>query len=148
MKAIKWLLYAVIAVAVGSGLASIMAAPWDPHEAQLRKEEAQLLKQREYRQTVLGCRAASVSDAQFAACVALMTPPVPAAPTAAQQLALLRQAIPDYDQVRNPVVRWVNTDTRIPEDLRNTYKRVVRQGDVSEITDLFSRWREATGEQE
>lgn len=147
MKAIKWLLYVVIAVAVGSGLASMMAAPWDPHEAQLRKEK-------EYRQNVLGCRAASVSDAQFAACVALMTPPVPAAPaaatapTAAQQLALLRQAIPDYDQVRAPVIRWVNTDTRIPEDLRNTYKRVVEQDDVSEITDLVNRWREATGGKE
>jgi hypothetical protein len=103
---------------------------------------------------VLSCRATSVSDAQFAACVALMTPPVPAAPaaatapTAAQQLALLRQAIPDYDQVRDPVIRWVNTDTRIPEDLRNTYKRVVEQGDVSEITDLVNRWREATGGKE
>jgi hypothetical protein len=144
MKATKWLLYAVIAAAVGSGLASIVAAPLDPHEAQLRKEK-------EYRLAVLGCRAASVSDAQFAACVALMAPPVPAAPTAAtvptaaQHLALLRQAIPDYDQVRNPVVRWVNTDTRIPEDLRNSYKRVVEQGDVSEIIDLVNRWREATG---
>jgi hypothetical protein len=146
MKPIKWLLYVVIAVAVGSGLASMVAAPGDPHEAQLRKEK-------EYRQTVLGCRAASVSDAQFAACVALLTPPAvepmtPRALTDAQQLALLRQAIPDYDRARDPVIRWVNTDARIPEDLRNTYKRVVRQGDVSEITDLFSRWREATGEQE
>jgi hypothetical protein len=146
MKAIKWLLYVVIAVAVGSGLASMMAAPWDPHEAQLRKEK-------EYRQTVLGCRAASVSDAQFAACVALMIPPAvapmtPPALTDAQQLALLRQAIPDYDRVRDPVIRWVNTDTRIPEDLRNTYKRVVEQGDVSEITNLVNRWREATGGKE
>jgi hypothetical protein len=37
------------------------------------------------------------------------------------------------------------TDTRIPEDLRNTYKRVVEQGEVSEITDLVNKWREATG---
>lgn len=61
------------------------------------------------------------------------------------QLNTLRQAIPDYDQVRDPVIAWVNTDNSIPAYLRTAYKGVIEQGDVSDIADLVDRWRQVSG---
>jgi hypothetical protein len=64
----------------------------------------------------LSCQAASVRSEQATACIELAR---------REQLALLRQAIPDYDQVRNPVIRWIYSDTRIPENWRNVYENVI-----------------------
>lgn len=61
------------------------------------------------------------------------------------QLNALRQAVPDYDKVRDPVINWALNDQTIPPYLRNAYKGVIEQGEVSEITDLVDRWRQATG---
>jgi hypothetical protein len=57
----------------------------------------------------------------------------------------LRRAIPDYDQVADPVIQWARTDKSIPGLLRDTYERVITEGDVSEIKYLVDTWRTATG---
>ena len=57
----------------------------------------------------------------------------------------LRQAIPDYDAIREPVIQWATTDKSIPTPLRNAYKGVIENGDASEIKWLADSWRTATG---
>lgn len=57
----------------------------------------------------------------------------------------LKTAIPDYDQVRDSVVKWAREDRTIPGYLRTAYDGVIQGGDVGEISDLVDRWRQATG---
>jgi hypothetical protein len=57
----------------------------------------------------------------------------------------LKAAIPDYDTVRDPVVKWAREDRNIPGYLRTAYNSVIEGGDVGEISDLVGRWRQATG---
>ena len=57
----------------------------------------------------------------------------------------LKAAIPDYDQVRDSVVKWAREDRTIPGYLRTAYDGVIQGGDVGEISDLVDRWRQATG---
>ena len=57
----------------------------------------------------------------------------------------LKAAIPDYDQVRDSVVKWAREDRNIPGYLRTAYDGVIQGGDVGEISDLVDRWRQATG---
>jgi hypothetical protein len=61
------------------------------------------------------------------------------------QYDALVRAIPDYDAVANDVVQWARTDKGIPRLLRDTYERVITEGDVSEIKYLVDTWRTATG---
>lgn len=61
------------------------------------------------------------------------------------QLNSLRQAIPDYDKVRDPVIKWAMTDPSIPGYLRNAYRGVIDAGEVGDIADLVGTWRKATG---
>lgn len=61
------------------------------------------------------------------------------------QLSELRRMIPDYDQVRDPVIAWA-TDAKLhPAYLRTAHNSVIQSGDPAEITDLVGRWRVATG---
>lgn len=46
--------------------------------------------------------------------------------------------VPDYDQVRDPVIDWV---AKQPAYLKNAYGQVVQQGTPEEIADLVNRWR-------
>ena len=54
----------------------------------------------------------------------------------------LSQRVPDYDVTRDKVLAWVNTQ---PAYLQAAYNNVIQQGTVDEITDLFDRYRAATG---
>jgi hypothetical protein len=63
------------------------------------------------------------------------------------QYDALRRSIPDYDVVRDPVIKWVKEDPKLPAYLRTAYSGVIDNGDVGEITDLVNRWRDATGKQ-
>ena len=62
-----------------------------------------------------------------------------------QQYNGLRSAIPDYDTIRNPVIKWAMNDPSIPAPLRRTYKGVIDEGEVGEISWLVQDWRKATG---
>lgn len=48
----------------------------------------------------------------------------------------------DYDDVREGVVSWVETQ---PEYLQNAYKHVIQNGTVDEVADLVNRYRLETG---
>ena len=61
------------------------------------------------------------------------------------QLAALRQAIPDYDAIRDESIQWATTDKKIPPLLRDTYNRVIAQGTPSDVKWLVEEWRTATG---
>ncbi len=55
----------------------------------------------------------------------------------------LRTEIPDYDQVsREKIVDWVATQ---PAYLQVAYNHVIQNGDTSEVKDLLTRYRQATG---
>lgn len=54
----------------------------------------------------------------------------------------LRDSVEDYDDVRDKVIDWVNNQ---PNYLQNAYKHVIQQGTPSEISDLVSRYKQATG---
>lgn len=62
-----------------------------------------------------------------------------------QQLNDLQRAIPDYDQVRDPVINWVRTDKTLPPYLRSAYNNVIEGGEVGEVAHLVGEWRKATG---
>ena len=61
------------------------------------------------------------------------------------QLNALRQAIPDYDAIRDESIQWATTDKKIPPLLRDTYNRVIAQGTPSDVKWLVEEWRTATG---
>ena len=50
--------------------------------------------------------------------------------------------IPDYDQVRDPVLAWVDQQ---PAYLKNAYMQVAQQGTPAEVADLVGRYKQATG---
>ena len=50
--------------------------------------------------------------------------------------------IPDYDQVRDPVLAWVDQQ---PAYLQNAYMQVAQQGTPAEVADLVGRYKQATG---
>ena len=52
--------------------------------------------------------------------------------------------IPDYDQVRDPVLAWVDQQ---PAYLKNAYMQVAQQGTPAEVADLVGRYKQATGAQ-
>lgn len=54
------------------------------------------------------------------------------------------EAVPDYDQVREPVIAWARSDKQ-PAYLRAAYEQVIKEGTVDEIADLCNRWKQATG---
>jgi hypothetical protein len=54
----------------------------------------------------------------------------------------LTQRVPDYDDIRDKVVAWVQTQ---PAYLQPAYNHVIQQGTAGEITDLVDRYRQATG---
>lgn len=53
-------------------------------------------------------------------------------------LSDLREAVDDYDDVRDKVVDWVNNQ---PSYLQNAYKHVIQQGTPDEISDLVARYK-------
>jgi len=61
-----------------------------------------------------------------------------------QQLSDLRRLIPDYEQVRDPVIQWVH-EAPMPDYLRRAYVSVIESGEANEVADLVSRWKTATG---
>jgi hypothetical protein len=50
--------------------------------------------------------------------------------------------IPDYDQVRDPVLAWVDQQ---PAYIKNAYMQVAQQGTPAEVADLVGRYKLATG---
>lgn len=54
----------------------------------------------------------------------------------------LYSLIPDYDQVRDPVLNWVEQQ---PGYLKAAYQQVTRQGTPAEIADLVGRYKQANG---
>ena len=52
--------------------------------------------------------------------------------------------IPDYDQVRDPVLAWVDQQ---PAYLKNAYMQVAQQGTPAEVADLVGRYKQVTGAQ-
>ena len=52
--------------------------------------------------------------------------------------------IPDYDQVRDPVLAWVDQQ---PAYLKNAYMQVAQQGTPVEVADLVGRYKQANGVQ-
>jgi hypothetical protein len=58
------------------------------------------------------------------------------------QLAELRGAVPEYDNVRDNVVAWAEKQ---PPYLRAAYQHVIQQGTAEEIADLVSRYNKETG---
>lgn len=56
----------------------------------------------------------------------------------------LAQRVPNYDDQRDKVVEWVKTH---PGYLQEGMNRVISQGTVDEIADLFGRYEQATGQQ-
>ena len=63
------------------------------------------------------------------------------------QYNALQRVIPDYDAIRDPVIRWATTDPSIPPPLRGAYKNVIDNGEVGDIKWLTDSWRQATGKQ-
>lgn len=61
------------------------------------------------------------------------------------QLNSLRQAIPDYDAIRDQAIQWATTDKNIPPLLRNTYNDVIAKGTPGDVKWLVDGWRTATG---
>jgi hypothetical protein len=57
----------------------------------------------------------------------------------------LHRAVPDYDQIYDPVTQWVTTDRSIPPPLRAAYRGVMESGEVSDVKWLTDEWRKATG---
>ena len=54
------------------------------------------------------------------------------------QLTDLRDAVEDYDDVRDKVVDWVNNQ---PSYLQNAYKHVIQHGTPDEVADLVARYK-------
>jgi hypothetical protein len=54
----------------------------------------------------------------------------------------LYSLIPDYDQVRDPVLQWVEQQ---PGYLKAAYQQVTRQGTPAEIADLVGRYKQSAG---
>ena len=57
----------------------------------------------------------------------------------------LYSLIPDYDQVRDPVIAWVGQQPA--GFIRSAYEHVVQQGSPSEVAELVGRYRAAVGAQ-
>ena len=55
-------------------------------------------------------------------------------------LGELTERVPDYGDVRDKVVAWVDTQ---PGYLQEAYTRVIKEGTVEEVADLINRYREA-----
>lgn len=60
------------------------------------------------------------------------------------QLADLHQIEPEYDNLRDKVVAWIDQQ---PAYLRPAYEYVRDHGTTDEVADLIARYRQATGEQ-
>jgi len=54
----------------------------------------------------------------------------------------LTTKVADYDQVRDQVIDWVDTQ---PAYLQDAYKRVIENGSVEEIADLIGRYKREVG---
>lgn len=54
----------------------------------------------------------------------------------------IKKAHPDYDQVVDLMPEWIGKQ---PKYLKDTYQRVYESGNAEEMTDLTSRFKEATG---
>ena len=52
--------------------------------------------------------------------------------------------VPDYDQVRDPVLAWVDQQ---PAYLKAAYTQVAQRGTPMEVADLIGRYRQASGAQ-
>ena len=50
--------------------------------------------------------------------------------------------IPDYDQVRDPVLNWIGKQ---PAYVRSAYEAVAQRGTPAEIADMVNRYRQETG---
>ena len=54
----------------------------------------------------------------------------------------LEHVVPDYAEVRQKVIDWVETQ---PDYLRTAFHSVIQQGTVDQVKDLIDRYRAATG---
>ena len=61
---------------------------------------------------------------------------------AERHLAQLQQAQPEYPKLRDPVIKWVDSQ---PAFLQDAYKRVIEEGTVDEINTLIERYKAETG---
>lgn len=59
------------------------------------------------------------------------------------QVSQLKEAVPDYNDVRGQVVDWVNKQ---PTYLQVAYNHVINNGTADEVTDLINRFKAATGQ--
>lgn len=59
-------------------------------------------------------------------------------------LSDLKSTVTDYDDVRDKVVEWVETQ---PTYLQVAYKHVINEGTVEEVADLIQRFKASTGTQ-
>lgn len=57
-------------------------------------------------------------------------------------LQALTAQVSDYEDVRDKVVDWVETQ---PDYLQVAYQHVITQGTTEQVVDLIQRWRQATG---
>lgn len=57
-------------------------------------------------------------------------------------LQALTSQVSDYEDVRDKVVDWVETQ---PDYLQVAYQHVITQGTTEQVVDLIQRWRQATG---
>lgn len=58
------------------------------------------------------------------------------------QLADLKSVEPEYDNLRDKVIAWIETQ---PDYLRPAYERVRDQGTADQVADLIQRYKQATG---
>jgi hypothetical protein len=59
------------------------------------------------------------------------------------QVSQLKEAVPDYNDVRGQVVDWVNKQ---PTYLQVAYNHVINNGTADEVTDLIHRFKADTGQ--
>ena len=57
-----------------------------------------------------------------------------------QQVANLRSYAPDYDQIREQVISWVDKQ---PSFLKSSMKNVISNGTYEEVTSLMGLWRQS-----
>lgn len=58
------------------------------------------------------------------------------------QYSELCKLVPDYDDVRDPTLAWINAQ---PEYLREAYQKVANEGTPAQVADIITRFRKETG---
>lgn len=58
------------------------------------------------------------------------------------QYQILHDMVPDYDDIRDPTLAWINAQ---PAYLKDAYMKVANEGTPEQVADIISRFRKETG---